>query len=82
MQPLNAILLLLFVCFTGISTTNGQNKALPNGTIVWDTKQPSNFKSSLKTTYDDEGLGPWYNLANSFIGTVLNKDPWGKYLVY
>jgi len=78
MQPFNGILLLLFVFFAGLSTTYGQNKALPNGTIVWAKTEPSTFQSSLKTTYDAEGLGPWYNLANSFIGTVLNKDPWGE----
>jgi len=32
----------------------------------------------LPMLFDAEGLGPWYALANSFINTVLNKDPWGK----
>lgn len=72
-------ILLLLICFAGFSTTYGANQVFTeNGTIVWEKTTPSDFKSSLTTTYDDEGLGPWYSLANSFIGTVLNKDPWGK----
>ena len=70
-------LFILFLCFTGYSTTSGHT-AYSNGTIEWTEKKPSDFQSSLKTTFDAEGLGPWYALANSFINTVLNKDPWGK----
>lgn len=72
--------LLLFLCFAGFATTFGINKAYDNGTIKFDERKASDFKSSLKTSFDDEGLGPWYSLANSFISTVLSKEPWRKYV--
>lgn len=72
--------LLVLICFvTYGSCTEPTEK---NGTINWhdDYKEDSNEGSNLQTEYDAKGLQPWYDFANSFISTVLNKDPYGKFI--
>jgi hypothetical protein len=69
---------ILFLCITASLRLAKGLSAHPNGTIVWDKETNAEQKSNLKTKFDAEGLGPWYDLANSFIDTVLNKEPYGK----
>nr|XP_058961373.1 prominin-1-A-like [Pocillopora verrucosa] len=75
-SPATAFLVLFFFCFVafgscGTPTVNGT-------TIIWNDnfEDTSTEGSDLKTEYDAKGLQPWYNFANSFIGTVLSKDPY------
>lgn len=70
--------LLLFI-IANLKISQGIS-ASDNGTITWDKPQTDNDgkSSNLNTKFDAEGLGPWYDLANSFISTVLSKEPYGK----
>lgn len=71
-------LVLVFLC---VVTYGSCKEPTVNGTkITWndDFEEKSSEGSGLKTEYDAKGLQPWYNFANSFIGTVLNKKPYGK----
>ena len=77
-SPATAFLVLFFFCFVAFGSC-GTPKV--NGTtIIWNDNFEDGSKegSDLKTKYDAKGLQPWYNFANSFIGTVLSKDPYGE----
>ena len=75
---LSTSILVLLVCFVGRGSCASPTEN--NGTITWnDDFKEKNEGSNLKTEYDAKGLQPWYNFANSFISTVLNKDPYGEF---
>lgn len=77
-SPATAFLVLFFFCFVAFGSC-GTPKV--NGTtIIWNDnfEDASKEGSDLKTKYDAKGLQPWYNFVNSFIGTVLSKDPYGE----
>lgn len=72
---LSTSILVLLICFVGHGSCASPTQN--NGTITWnDDFQEKNEGSRLETEYDAKGLQPWYNFANSFISTVLNKDPY------
>ena len=75
---LSTSIIVLLVCFVGRGSCASPTEN--NGTITWnDDFKEKNEGSNLKTEYDAKGLQPWYNFANSFISTVLNKDPYGEF---
>lgn len=76
--PFKLCALLLFI-IANLRLSQGIS-ASDNGTITWNKPSANdNGKStSLNTKFDAEGLGPWYDLANSFIETVFSKEPYGK----
>lgn len=73
---LTTSLLVLLVCFVTYGSCGEPTEK--NGTVDWndDFSKDGNEGSNLQTEYDAKGLQPWYDLANSFISTVLNKDPY------
>ena len=78
---LTTSLLVLLVCFVTYGSCGEPTEK--NGTVDWndDFSKDGNEGSNLQTEYDAKGLQPWYDLANSFISTVLNKDPYGKFFI-
>lgn len=85
MSSTTAFLVLILVFFVSHGSCNEENKEPElNGTkIKWNDNfaEESSEGSGLKTEYDAKGLQPWYDFANSFISTVLNKEPYGKLIV-
>lgn len=73
-------LVLVLTCFVTYGSCANENLTETNGTIDWKDKfeENNNEGSTLQTEYDAKGLQPWYDFANSFISTVLNKD--GKFI--
>lgn len=84
MSSTTAFLVLILVFFVGHGSCNEESDGpslSPNGTtILWNDifATESSEGSDLKTEYDAKGLQPWYDFANSFISTVLNKEPYSK----
>ncbi|KAL9982738.1 hypothetical protein ACROYT_G004825 [Oculina patagonica] len=82
MSSTTAFLVLILVFFVGHGSCNEESDGpslSPNGTtILWNDifATESSEGSDLKTEYDAKGLQPWYDFANSFISTVLNKEPY------
>lgn len=79
-SPATTFLVLFFFCFVVYGSCETPTAPTVNGTeIKWNDnfEDTSSEGSDLKTKYDAKGLQPWYNFANSFIGTVLSKDPYG-----
>ncbi|PFX20240.1 Prominin-1-A [Stylophora pistillata] len=85
-SPATTFLVLFFFCFVVYGSCEtptaptAPTAPTVNGTkIKWNDnfEDTSSEGSDLKTKYDAKGLQPWYNFANSFIGTVLSKDPYG-----
>lgn len=78
----SSFLVFVLICFVSLASCEERKGPELNGTtIIWhdnfDTE--SSEGSTLKTEYDAKGLQPWYDFANSFISTVLNKEPYGKF---
>lgn len=74
-------LLVVLICLV----VHGSCQKTPtvNGTTInWNDKfeEESTEGGNLQTEYDAKGLQPWYNFVNSFISTVLSKDPYGKFV--
>lgn len=70
-------LLVVLICLV----VHGSCQKTPtvNGTTInWNDKfeEESTEGGNLQTEYDAKGLQPWYNFVNSFISTVLSKDPY------
>lgn len=89
MSTTSSLVIFVLICFVSLASCNELKKPElnPNGTtIIWHDNfdKGSSEGSSLKTEYDAKGLQPWYDFVNSFISTVLNKEPYGKlsYTVY
>lgn len=82
MASTNAFLVVVLLCFVSLASCNEGPKLTENGTIDWNDNFPddSSEGSDLKTEYDAKGLQPWYDFVNSFISTVLNKEPYGKFV--
>ena len=81
MSTTSSIVIFVLICFVSLASCNEAKKPELNGTtIIWhdDFNKDSSEGSSLKTEYDAKGLQPWYDFVNSFISTVLNKEPYGK----
>lgn len=80
MSSTTAFLVLTLLCFVAYASCK---EPTLNGTkIVWNDdfdKDSGSEGAGLKTEYDAKGLQPWYDFANSFINTVLGKDPYGKF---
>ncbi|XP_020624501.1 prominin-1-A-like isoform X3 [Orbicella faveolata] len=75
----SSFLVFVLICFVSLASCEERKGPELNGTtIIWhdnfDTE--SSEGSTLKTEYDAKGLQPWYDFANSFISTVLNKEPY------
>ena len=82
MSTTSSFVIFVLICFVGLASCKEPNKPELNGTtIIWhdDFDTDSSEGSGLKTEYDAKGLQPWYDFVNSFIGTVLNKEPYSKY---
>lgn len=76
-------LLLVLMCFVTYGNCADKPTVVDGTTTIdwkdkFDTK--SNEGSNLEREYDSKGLQPWYDFANSFISTVLSKDPYGKFV--
>ena len=74
-------LLVVLICL--VVHGSCRNTPTVNGTTInWNDnfEKESSEGGNLQTEYDAKGLQPWYNFANSFISTVLNKDPYGKFI--
>ena len=82
MSTTSSFLVFVLICFVSLASCESKEPELnSNGTtIIWNDNfdTDSSEGSTLKTEYDAKGLQPWYNFVNSFIGTVLNKEPYGK----
>lgn len=74
------VLILLCLVSHGSCADDPKKPELNDTTIIWhdNFETDSSEGSGLKTEYDAKGLQPWYDFVNSFISTVLNKDPYGK----
>lgn len=82
MSTTSSFVIFVLICFVGLASCKEPKEPELNGTtIIWhdDFDTDSSEGSGLKTEYDAKGLQPWYDFVNSFIGTVLNKEPYGKY---
>lgn len=81
MASTTAFLVVVLLCFVSLGGCN-EGPKIENGTINWDDNfsDDSSEGSGLKTEYDAKGLQPWYDFVNSFISTVLNKEPYGKFV--
>lgn len=83
----SSFVIFVLICLVSLASCENPEEPKLNGTtIIWNDnfKKDSSEGSSLKTEYDAKGLQPWYDFVNSFIRTVLNKEPYGKfsYTVY
>lgn len=78
MPTTSSFLVFVLICVVSLASCN--KPELNGTTIIWndDFEKDSSEGSSLKTEYDAKGLQPWYDFVNSFIGTVLSKEPYGK----
>ncbi|KAJ7370400.1 hypothetical protein OS493_032577 [Desmophyllum pertusum] len=77
MSSTTAFLVLTLLCF--VTYTSCKEPTLNGTKIVWNDdfdKDSGSEGAGLKTEYDAKGLQPWYDFANSFINTVLGKDPY------
>lgn len=88
MSTTSSLVIFVLICFISLASCDEskKNPSLNGTTIIWHDNfdKGSSEGSSLKTEYDAKGLQPWYDFVNSFISTVLNKEPYGKlsYTVY
>ena len=84
MPTTSSFIVFVLICFMTLASCS--EPKLNGTTIIWndDFEKDSSEGSTLKTEYDAKGLQPWYDFVNSFISTVLNKEPYGKssYTVY
>lgn len=80
MSSTTSFLVLVLICFVSRGSCESEGPELNGTKIIWNDnfEQDSSEGSTLKTEYDAKGLQPWYDFANSFISTVLNKEPYGK----
>jgi hypothetical protein len=66
--------LLVLAIFCSIATGQGEEERIVNGTIVFGPL-PSRAPPLSSSSYDDGGLQPLVNLANSFIKAVKSDGP-------
>jgi len=80
MPTTSSIVVFVLICFVSLASCNKPELNDNGTTIIWndDFGKDSSEGSTLKTEYDAKGLQPWYDFVNSFISTVLNKEPYGK----
>lgn len=85
----SSFLVFVLICFVSHASCEGPQKPELDSSgikIIWhdDFDKDSSEGSSLKTECDAKGLQPWYDFTNSFISTVLNREPYGElsYTVY
>ena len=86
MSSTTSFVVFVLICFVSRASCEETKPELNGTKIIWkdDFDKDSSEGSTLKTEYDAKGLQPWYDFANSFISTVLNKEPYGRlsYTVY
>ena len=82
----SSFLVFVLICFVSHASCEGPQLDSSGIKIIWHDvfDKDSSEGSSLKTEYDAKGLQPWYDFTNSFISTVLNREPYGElsYTVY
>ena len=73
------MILVVFMCFVAYGSC--AQPTVENGTINWhdDFETDSSEGTDLETEYDAKGLQPYYDFVNSFIATVLSKEPYGEW---
>ena len=72
MEAVLKFLVLATCC--GVVTGQGEEERIVNGTIVFGPL-PSRSPPLSSASYDDGGLQPLLDLANSFINTVKSGGP-------